>query len=184
MIEIQRLKARHREVARMMVSGMTIEEIHLSTGYSKSWLYNLVRTPLFVSMAAELAMEADKSMLDFKARFSAIRNDALDAVGESVHSDTRHKFEDAIRLKSAFDILDRTDSGFKVPDKLIEVNTNINVENLSDAEVELRLRKLKAIDVGNGGGNGNGGDGQRQEMGEGERPADIEGSRPDSERPK
>lgn len=140
--ELQKLKDWHRELARCLASGMTVREIAVQRGKTEAGIRYARKSPLFQKLLGELHMENDKEAADFASRVDTCRQMAIERVEENLEACA--SIDKGLQMKTAWDILDRGANGHKVPDKVIEQTTNIQVNQIhemSDAELEIAARQ-------------------------------------------
>lgn len=142
--ELQKLKAIHREIARLLVAGMPVPKIAEHLGISRGTIYTLKKSPMWCSLFGELSAEADKNIVNFEERVQFARDLGLERITEvlEVNADVGK----ALQIKSAFDVLDRGGQGYKVPDKIVEntINFQMNFNEMSDADLHKELAKVRA----------------------------------------
>lgn len=137
--ELQKLKDWHKELARCLAVGMTITEISKQYGKTTAGIRYAIKSPLFQQRLGELHIENDKEVADFAGRIGVLRDMALEVIEENLEQCS--SIDAGLKTKCAWDILDRGPTGHKVPDKVIEQNTHIQVNNIvemSDAELEIK----------------------------------------------
>lgn len=120
--DLKTLKASHREIARLLITGLKITEIAHLMNRTPAGVRLIIRSPLFIALYSELCKEADLAVMDFAQKIQSLRESALDTVEEILDSD---EIDKALKVKTAFDILDRAPSGHKSSTSSIQVDMDV-----------------------------------------------------------
>ncbi len=126
--ELQKLKARHREIARLMIMGWTDTVIAQHLEMTVPGIKYAKLSPIFITLYAELCKEADLNAVDMKQRLEVLREMALDNVEEDL-VDLKN-IDRALRNKTSFEVLDRTGLG-KPKEPTINIHGGINQNVIS-----------------------------------------------------
>lgn len=138
MSTLQKLKARHREIARLLITGVTETDIAQKLGMSPEGVRHATRSPLFQQLFGELTAEADSEITKFRKELIGLLPDAL-AVQKNIL--TNAQIEVSLKQKSAWDVFDRV--GIVAPKEVhFEGNITHSTEELSDADLLNQIEQV------------------------------------------
>lgn len=139
---LKKLTPRMREAMRRMVTAETPKEISEELGVSYGTVQKWLTDPLFRSALAELEFETEKRFLDSRQDAMQILEDAsVDAAQFNVDTMKDEDTDRGLRMKSAWDILDRTNK--KAPTKIDKI---LDLAELI-VEAHNQRNKTEPIDV-------------------------------------
>lgn len=152
--QLQTLKAKHREIARLAVCGRTPTEIaeSPSVDMTVAGVRNVLQSPIFLELYAELTIEADKSCMAFKERMDLGKEMAVDRIIETLKPDA--EVSKVLQSKNAFDLLNTTDLGHKMPSTLVAATINPDAKELISPKVMDIIEKVMAFKSTGNGSNG------------------------------
>lgn len=134
---LQKLKARHRELARVLVAGATVKQAATRFGMSEEGVRAIVRSTLFQQLYGELSCEADEQAINVKKQLQELLPDAAGVLRTALSA---KDIDESLRVKVAWDILDR---GGLVATKEIHLETS-TAEQFSDVEIADQIKELDA----------------------------------------
>ena len=133
MKSLTKITPRHKEMLRRIVMGQTLPNVAREMGVSLGYLEILQNDALFQSARGEMEAEAHAHWLESRrTAMDKLQDHALEAAavcveamkGEMHYPDGKvESVPIAHRLKSAFDVLDRT--GNKAPERHLTVHANL-----------------------------------------------------------
>lgn len=140
MENLQRLKARHREIARLLVAGRTVTEISKILNMTITALNGITKTPLFQQLYGNLTLEADANAVDIRKRINELLPKAIEVSADILD---RTDVELSLKQKTAWDILDR--GGFGATKAVVfDGNITSSVEDLADSDIVQLVKDLDA----------------------------------------
>jgi hypothetical protein len=100
---------RHKEVARLQVSGMRPIEIARMLGYTSSWLSTIMCSPVYKKYLATLSAKADDNAIDIKKRIQEGAETGVEELLKILKGDGEYKgnVNPSLKAKVAQDFLDR-----------------------------------------------------------------------------
>lgn len=101
----------HHEILRLVLLGNKPSEIAEALNITPQTVSNTVNSPLGRAKLAMLRAERDQSSVDIAAAIQDVQADALNVVKEFVDPEAGKNKDDKLRLKAAFDLLDRGGHG-------------------------------------------------------------------------
>ena len=111
---LQRIKPRHRDIMRRMIVGQTAKEISIELGMSQSRISVLLDDPLFQSTMEELQTRVEQEFVQSRATAMQVLEATAPMAALACHEVVTEGTLDGekvgapLRLKSAWDVLDRT----------------------------------------------------------------------------
>lgn len=141
-MSLKKLKARHRMIARMLISGNTVTEIADELGMTVAGIRHIAQSPLFIQLYGSLTNQLDDLCLDFADKIERGRLKALDRIIETLEPES--EITPALQSKNAFDLLNRSEKGYKMPDTVVAQSLNVSAEKVSPEVMEILGRVLNA----------------------------------------
>jgi len=134
---------RHKEVARLLVSGMRPIDISRRLGYTPAWLSTMMNSPVFKNYLGQLSSGKDERALDIR---SQIKEGALFGAAELLkiikgEGEYKDGVTTSLKVKIAQDFLDREGHG-KVTK--VQQHTSITVLDGNKLE-ELKARRAALL---------------------------------------
>lgn len=139
---------RHKEVARLLISGMRPVDIARKLGYTQAWLSTMMNSPVFKDYVSKLSSRKDDGAVDIRAQIAEGAQVGVSELlkilkGEDVYAEGVSVQQ---RIKVAQDFLDRDGHA-----KITKVQTQSVVTVLSEDRIEaLKARRqslLSNLDV-------------------------------------
>lgn len=134
---------RHKEVARLLISGMRPVDIARKLGYTQAWLSTMMNSPVFKDYVNKLSERKDEGAIDIRAQIAEgaqvgvsellkiLKGEDIYAEGVSVQQ----------RIKVAQDFLDRDGHA-----KITKVQTQSVVTVLNEDRIEqLKARRASLL---------------------------------------
>ncbi len=133
--QLQKLKSKHREIARLAARGRTPTEIAKSPSVDMTpeGVRNVMSSRIFLELYAELTVEADQACLEFGERMKIGKEMAVDRIIETLKPDA--KVSKALQSKNAFELLNTTEKGHKMPSTLVAAQINPTPEEVMSPKV-------------------------------------------------
>lgn len=132
---LNRLQARHREIARLTFDGMKATDIAEKVGVSVHNIYQLQKEPLFKQAVSRLYDDSDKKSIDVKKRLAELAISAVEVLDTTLQSKN-----EGLSFKAAQDILNR--SGYS--EKLISEHRHVHAHLTPDDISNLKERAVAA----------------------------------------
>lgn len=118
---LKKLTARHRDIIRRLILGETPVEISMELGVNQNTLSRLIKDPLFVTELTETEARLEKQLSEkggVMDRLTRIAGTAVGVCADAVDGQIdNEKVPMGLRLKSAWDVLDRT--GYSKTSKML-----------------------------------------------------------------
>lgn len=133
---LQKLRARHREIARLMIEGRKPAEISEELDLPLNTVHRISTDPLFKAHMAKLSDSLDTMVIQTRKRLAEMNAKALDTLDDLL------TFDDVpapTRLHAAKDVLDR--NGFAPAQ-------NVNHNHTHFTASDLQMLKERAISAG------------------------------------
>lgn len=134
--QLEDLKTKHREVARLSFEGFKAADIATKTGVGLNTVYKILRDPIARGYISGLADQADKTTLGVRERLMKLNDTVLDRFDDILESDSKAPW--SVIAAIGKDVLDRT--GYKAPDK---IDINHTLQGKSDEEIDAQIAALK-----------------------------------------
>lgn len=136
---LQHLWERHKEIARLLVSGMTQQEIAIKLHFSESWLSIVCNSPTFKKYLEQLRGRVEVGLADVR---SVINDGAVKSASLLINMLGDKSVSPSTQAKVAFDFLDRAGYGAV---KTVR-NENLTVTLTSDRLEKLREQRDKMLE--------------------------------------
>lgn len=135
--QLEDLKIKHREVARLSFDGFKPADIAAKTNVGLQTVYKILRDPICRGYIQGLADKVDKTSLSVRERLMKLNDSVLDRFEDIIEADSKAPY--SVIAAVGKDILDRT--GHKAPDK---IDINHTLQGKSDAEIDAQIASLES----------------------------------------
>ena len=142
--DLKKLKDQHREIARLLIAGHTNIQVSRLLGLTPVAIRLIRNSALFQSLMAELTKEADSEAVSFATRIKELKEISLDVIEETLDSD---EIDQALKTKTAFDILNRKTDGYQKETRRPSVEVNLTKSFVSYDLSPLRSEKENPSDL-------------------------------------
>jgi len=133
---------RHREVARLLVSGERPVDICKRLGYTQSWLSTLMNSPVFKDYLAKLSERKDDQALDIRKQIEEGAQLGVSELLCILKGDGEYKDRVSVqqKIKVAQDFLDREGHG-----KITKVVNDTTVKVLTEDRIQSLKERRQAL---------------------------------------
>lgn len=134
--QLDALKTKHRQIARLSFEGLKPADIASRSGVGLATVYKILRDPICKGYISGLSDQVDKTSLSVRERLMNLNQSALDTFEYILSSDSKAPY--TVQATVGKDVLDRT--GFKAPDK---IDINHTLQGKSDDEIDAQIAALE-----------------------------------------
>lgn len=156
-VSVQKLRARHHEIARLMASGLRDKEIMETLGGSLMNLTLLRRNPAFQNLLLFYMAERDAQAMDLAGQIRQTAAMSLDLVQQKLEEaiedpGKRDALGNKFLLEATTTLLDR--AGFNPTQKHVVANVGVTAQTLKELQDAAPSTIFRAEDVQASGGSG------------------------------
>ncbi len=119
---LQRLTSRHRQMARMIAAGATVNEVAMAMGFTTTRVWQLKQDPTFVELIAHYQLEIDAKFVGFAESLGGLAEDAVEELRERLEVEPSG-FDNNELMAITRMGADRTGHG---PSRSENLNVNVN----------------------------------------------------------
>ena len=145
---LRMLSERHRNLARLLGSGMTNDEAAVVTGYTPSTLSHLRTDPAMINLIKHYGQERDLAQIESNEKMAQLTSTILDHLQDRFEDpDAVAKMTEGQLLHALEVVADRSGLG---PSSKSEVQVNVNIASRLEAarkRVQAHMIDVKAVEV-------------------------------------
>jgi len=133
---------RHREIARLLVSGERPVDICRRLGYTQSWLSTVMNSPVFKEYLSKLSERKDDQAIDIRKQIEEGAQVGVSALLKILKEEDEYKDRVSVqqKIKIAQDFLDREGHG-----KITKVVNDTTVKVLTEDRIQSLKERRQAM---------------------------------------
>lgn len=144
---ITHLWQHHHEILRMALLGHKAAEIAAALNITPQTVSNTLNSPMGRAKLAIMRAERDQSSVNIAAAIQDIQGDALSVVKEFIDPQTSKNKDDKLRLRAAFDMLDRGGHGAPKIIRAEHMHAHLTSEDILQIKERSRAAKEAGVVV-------------------------------------
>jgi hypothetical protein len=129
---------RHKEIARRLLAGDRAVDIATDLGMTQSRLSIIRNSPIFIQHMQSLQVKCDNTAVEVRDRIARCSPKAMDVL-EDILDDKHGKYDPALQVKVAHDMLDRDGFG------AVQKSANFSAVITGDDIERLKQRKAQSV---------------------------------------
>lgn len=133
---------RHKEVARLLISGMRPVDISKKLGYTQAWLSTMMNSPVFKEYVNKLSERKDDGAIDIRKQIEEGAQVGVSELLKILKGENEYRVGVSVtqKIKVAQDFLDREGHA-----KITKVQTHSTVTVLSEDRIEALKSRRAAL---------------------------------------